>query len=245
MASIDEQVRSRLIFALDFPSRITAREFIRKLAPYYGTFKIGLEAIHIGFAAELARVIRDYGRKVFWDAKFNEHHELVDRLMEWLCWNNRVDHVTFHISGGEQLRQAMFKYQDRVNVLGLTVLSTFADSDAFMSYGSPVNVSVLRFATLFKRSGGTGVVCAPGELELLGGESELLGLQKIVTGIRPSGSAAGGHNPERVGTPAEAIKRGAHMLVLGRAVSQSPKPVDVSKAVSEEVQRAIENRQGE
>jgi orotidine-5'-phosphate decarboxylase len=51
-----------------------------------------------------------------------------------------------------------------------------------------------------------------------------------VPGIRPAGAAKG--DQARVATPAEAVRAGADVLVLGRPLRDAPDPVDAARGIA-------------
>jgi len=80
---------------------------------------------------------------------------------------------------------------------------------------------VLRLARLAVESGLEGIVCSPEELEPL--RAELGSRVRIITpGIRPVWAEA--QDQKRIMTPAEALKKGADFLVIGRPITQAPMP---------------------
>jgi len=94
---------------------------------------------------------------------------------------------------------------------------------------------VLHLARLARGAGLDGVVSSPQELESLRrafGRNILL----VVPGIRPKGMKKG--DQRRVMTPAEAVKRGADFLVLGRPVLEAEDPGKVLEKILEEIEDA-------
>jgi len=55
----------------------------------------------------------------------------------------------------------------------------------------------------------------------------------VVAGIRPAGAAAG--DQRRTGTPAEAIRAGASILVIGRPLRDAPDPAAAADAIAREI----------
>ena len=72
-----------------------------------------------------------------------------------------------------------------------------------------------------KRRGLDGVVCSPREIA---GVRKACGPDFLIVtpGIRPAGSAAG--DQRRVKTPADALKAGANILVIGRPITAAADP---------------------
>jgi len=78
-------------------------------------------------------------------------------------------------------------------------------------------------------AGAGGVVCSPREVAAVRaavGPGPLL----VVPGVRPAGSARG--DQARVATPAEAVRAGADVLVLGRPLREASDPAAAARAVA-------------
>ncbi|MBN1131040.1 MAG: orotidine 5'-phosphate decarboxylase, partial [Chitinispirillaceae bacterium] len=91
---------------------------------------------------------------------------------------------------------------------------------------------VRHLAGLARDGGLDGIVCSAADLPLV--KPHLPALFEIITpGIRPAGSSA--HDQKRIATPAEAIRYGATLLVLGRAITSAPDPAAAAKAVLDEI----------
>ena len=79
-----------------------------------------------------------------------------------------------------------------------------------------------------------GIVCAASDLPTV--KAAAPDLLAVVPGIRPAGVPA--HDQSRVATPAEAIRGGAGILVIGRAVTAAADPSAAAEAVANEVAQA-------
>jgi orotidine-5'-phosphate decarboxylase len=77
-----------------------------------------------------------------------------------------------------------------------------------------------------------GMVCSAEEVAALrretGSESIL-----VIPGIRPFGTAL--NDQRRIATPADAIARGASLLVVGRPITQAIDPAAAARAIVEEI----------
>jgi orotidine-5'-phosphate decarboxylase len=153
--------------------------------------------------------------------------------------------VNVHAQGGRAMMtaaadaardQAVKIGATRPIVLGVTVLTSLDDADLNdIGVTSKTVDQVVRLARLTKDSGLDGVVCSGEEIEplrrALGDDFKLL-----TPGIRPAWSATG--DQKRILTPAEAIKRGADFLVIGRPISEAPNPRDAAQRVADEIAAA-------
>jgi orotidine-5'-phosphate decarboxylase len=93
----------------------------------------------------------------------------------------------------------------------------------------------VRLAALAKDSGLDGVVCSPEEIAAIRaacGKDFLL----VVPGVRPAGAAPG--DQKRVATPADAIRAGADLLVVGRPVTGAADPAAAARAITAEIAAA-------
>ena len=99
----------------------------------------------------------------------------------------------------------------------------------------------MQFALDAKTAKCDGIISSPLELEFLGKEEELRSLLKVTPGIRPEWMPA--YDQRRTMTPAQAIKAGATMLVIGRPITQPPTeigtPTDAVKKIMEEIASAL------
>jgi orotidine-5'-phosphate decarboxylase len=81
-----------------------------------------------------------------------------------------------------------------------------------------------------------GFVCSPEEvatLRALTGPDGVL----VTPGIRPAGAAVG--DQKRIATPAEALRRGASYLVVGRPITKAPDPAEAAEAILKEMAEAL------
>ena len=74
-------------------------------------------------------------------------------------------------------------------------------------------------------------MCSPKELGVVAEVAP--GLLRVTPGIRPAGAAA--HDQRRTATPAEAMARGANLLVVGRPITAASDPVAAVARLHEEL----------
>uniref|UniRef100_UPI0018CC2086 orotidine 5'-phosphate decarboxylase / HUMPS family protein n=1 Tax=Sandarakinorhabdus oryzae TaxID=2675220 RepID=UPI0018CC2086 len=114
-------------------------------------------------------------------------------------------------------------------VVAVTVLTSLDDAD-LLSAGVPDGAATqaLRLARLARGAGLDGIVCSPHEVAAVKGEWD--GGLFVVPGVRPAGSDVG--DQKRVMTPAEALKAGAGVLVIGRPITSAPDPAAAAAAIA-------------
>ncbi|HSN92242.1 MAG TPA: orotidine-5'-phosphate decarboxylase [Anaeromyxobacteraceae bacterium] len=223
------EARERICAALDFPSWERAEPFARAVAPHVGMLKVGLEL----FAAEGPAAVRAaaaLGRPVFLDLKLHDIPATVEGAIRSAAATGAAL-VTVHASGGpDMVRAAARAAAGRVRVLAVTVLTSL-DAEALDAIGldGPAEEAVVRLARLAVGSGAGGIVCSPREAAAVRaavGPGPLL----VVPGVRPAGAARG--DQARVATPAEAVRAGADVIVLGRPLRDAPDPAAAARDVA-------------
>jgi orotidine-5'-phosphate decarboxylase len=235
--------RARLAVALDLPDRSALLALARRVAPEAGVLKLGLEA----FVAEgppLVREIVASGADVFLDLKLHDIPNTAGRAAA-AAVRTGASIVNCHAAGGAEMMKA-FGEGGRAaaakaggaapKLIAVTVLTSLdrAALSAIGLAGSP-REAALRLAILARESGLDGVVCSPEEIEAIRsacGEDFLL----VVPGVRPAGADPG--DQKRVATPADAIRAGADLLVVGRPITGARDPAAAARAVVAEIAAA-------
>jgi orotidine-5'-phosphate decarboxylase len=225
----------RICAALDFASWKRAEPFARSIAPNVGMLKVGLEL----FAAEGPAVVRAaaaLGRPVFLDLKLHDIPNTVEGAARSAAATGAAL-LTVHASGGpEMIRAAVRGAGEQVKVLAVTVLTSLdaATLDRIGLEGPP-EAAVVRLARLAVEAGAGGLVCSPQEVAAVRAAvgSELL---LVVPGVRPAGAAAG--DQSRIATPAEAVRAGADVIVVGRPLRDADDPADAARRIAAELQSA-------
>jgi orotidine-5'-phosphate decarboxylase len=236
-------MRERLAVALDLDGREEILAAARLLAPEVGVFKLGLQAF-VSEGPGLVRAVVALGARVFLDLKLHDIPNTVGkaaaaavRTGAWM--------VNAHAAGGREMLRA-FGDEGRAaaaqaglprpKLIAVTILTSLdAPGLAAVGLSGTPHEAALRLALLAKESGLDGVVCSPEEIEAIRsacGRDFFL----VVPGVRPAREAAG--DQKRVATPAEAIARGADLLVVGRPILGATDPVAAARAVVAEMESA-------
>jgi len=222
---------NRICAALDVPDPAAAEKLAAKLAGHVGLFKVGLE-LFVAHGRAAVEAVRKSGLPIFLDLKLHDIPQTVESAARGVAALG-VDYLTVHASGGAEMIRAARKALPRTKLLAVTALTSLGPED--LDAIGLARDAVLRLARLAMGAGADGVVCSPQEVAILRatlGDRPLL----VVPGIRPAGASAG--DQRRTGTPAEAVRAGASILVIGRPLRDAPDPAAAADAIAREIAAA-------
>ena len=231
--------REKLIVALDFPSERQALDLVDRLEDCSTWWKVGLE-LYLATGGSIVAKLRERGYKVFLDLKLHDIPNTVSSAVRVLA-DSGASLLTVHAAGGPAMlhaaARAAAEYVDAPRLLAVTVLTSM-DALELKAIGvaDPPDAQVERLAAAALSAGMSGLICSPLEVNRLRqehGPKPLL----VVPGIRPAGSAKG--DQQRTAGPAEAIRAGASMLVVGRPITQAAKPAEAAEAILHEIAAAL------
>ena len=226
----------KLCLALDFPTRAGVLDAARRFAGRAGWMKVGLEAF-VASGPEIVGEVAAHGARVFLDLKLHDIPATVERAVAAAAGSGAAM-TNVHALGGRAMLEAAQRSASRrsltlIAVTLLTSLDAPALSDLPIA-GHPEGIA-RRLALLAKECGLAGVVCAAADLPVIRGACGSAFLT-VVPGIRPASSAPS--DQRRTATPAEAIRAGADILVVGRPVTAAPDPDRALAEVLEEIESA-------
>jgi orotidine-5'-phosphate decarboxylase len=234
------QAKERIACAIDVDNAERAIQLVRDLRDSVGVFKIGLELLSAEGPSVLDR-IRDAGaRRIFYDAKLFDIPNTVAGAMRGIAaWHPWC--VTVHATGGREILEAAVKTaaaangSDRTKIIAVTLLTSISAETLRDQVGMTGSVEecVVRLALLARASGCDGVVSSPREIAAIRAAIPDPEFLIITPGVRPAGSDIG--DQARVTTPAEAIRLGASMLVIGRPITAAADPVEAAARIEQEI----------
>ena len=213
-----ELVRQQLALALDFDDTVLATRWATRMRPWFGVAKVGLELFSAAGPPVVAELI-EAGYRVFVDLKLADIPTTTRRAARVLGALG-ASYLTIHTFAGPSTLRAgaegLAEGAERAGLpapvaLGITILTSEPEAPA----------EVVRDRVAAARDAGCGgIVCAASEV----GEAKAVapGLLAVVAGIRLAGTAS--DDQSRFATPAEALRAGADMLVIGRAVTAATVP---------------------
>jgi len=230
-----DRFKNPVFVALDTPDLSRALDIAKAVRPYVGGLKVGLEFI-TALGPEAVRAVVATGVPVFADVKFHDIPNTVAGASKALA-HLGASIFNVHTSGGEEMMRAAVDAARSVDpniiVIGVTVLTSMDDS-VLNAVGQkiPASDQVARLALLAKKSGLDGVVCSAHEVTMIRAHCGRDFLT-IVPGIRPAGAALA--DQRRVMTPADAMRAGASILVVGRPITGADDPGAAAKAIADEI----------
>ncbi|MEP6907619.1 MAG: orotidine-5'-phosphate decarboxylase [Pseudoxanthomonas sp.] len=230
-----------MIFALDAPSGEEAVAWIDRLGDAVDFYKIGMELLASGdyftVLDELAR--RD--KKIFVDLKFFDIPATVAGVIRGLSrWP--VTFATIHGWHAGMMQAAAEARTGQLNLLAVTVLTSMEGKDLQMMgiSGEPADIVVQR-ALAAKACGIDGVIASGQEAGAIRAACGP-GFSIVCPGIRPDRPV--GDDQKRTVGVAEAFRRGADAIVVGRPISLASDPKLAANAIQQEIYKfTLDNQQ--
>ena len=221
----------KVIVALDYAEARQALVLAERLDPSLCRVKVGKELFTAAGPA-LVETLVGRGFGVFLDLKFHDIPNTVAsacrsaaRLGVWM--------MNVHASGGAVMMQAAREAVSGVArpplLIAVTILTSLTDAAlAEVGFSGTAADNVERLGRLARASGMDGVVCSAQEAPLLrraAGDDFVL----VTPGIRLPTDAKG--DQSRVVTPADAVRLGAHYLVIGRPITAAKDPAATLESI--------------
>ena len=219
---------------------------VEELSPLVGLFKIGKE-LFTRFGPEVVALVHEYGAEVFLDLKFHDIPNTV-KGAAYAATQLGVSIFNVHASGGrfmmqaalEGAREASNTHKRRMpKIIAVTVLTSIDQEvlNADLRIPGSVEDQVLHLATLTQRAGLDGIVCAAADLPAIKGHLPH-DFFYVTPGIKGPQTAAG-EDQKRVCTPRNAIRDGASILVIGRAITAAPDRFAAAQDILRDLVKAL------
>ena len=228
LAKPEPAVRERLCLALDVPDLAAARRLAADLRPFFAVVKVGLE-LYVAEGPEAVVSLREGGFDVFVDLKLHDIPTTVGRAARAIA-RTGARYATVHAAGGAPMLAAAAEgfaegtsEADRATpTIGLAVTVLTSEADAAPAL-------VVERSVAAARAGLGGVICAVGDIGPV--RAAVPGMITVVPGVRPAGASR--DDQARAGTPQEALRAGADLLVIGRVVTRAEDPVAAAAGLVE------------
>ena len=235
-----QRAAKRIVCAVDTGDLDEARTLARKLAGAVGLLKVGLQLYVAHGAAGANALAEAHGAPVFLDLKFHDIPNTVAGAVLSAA-AAAAAMLTVHAAGGAAMMRAAAAAAERIadragarpRVLAVTVLTSFDESDAAaIGMAGRIGDVVRRAAALAQECGLDGVVASARETAALRAERGPDFLL-VAPGVRPGRAPA--DDQKRVATPAEALRRGADYLVIGRPIVRAADPAAAARRIAAEM----------
>lgn len=237
-------MKDRLIVALDRDDGEEVDWLSGTLMDSVSWLKIGFQAFSV-LGMEAFPLFEQNGYKTFVDLKFHDIPNTVARDVSTMT-KHGANMINMHASGGFEMMQAARHSADdaayKANIpkpilLGVTVLTSMDEIGFQQIFGSARQLTeqVTYLAQQTKKAGLDGVVASPLEIEAIReacGDNFLI----VTPGIRPEWAETG--DQRRITTPAEAIRRGADYIVVGRPIIEADDPLEAAEMILDEMREA-------
>ena len=143
-----------------------------------------------------------------------------------------ISYITAHVSGGLQMlrsiKKAAKKYNKKLKILGVTVLTSFSNSSIKkVGHTKSIKDLVRKQALLARSAKLDGIVCSAHEIKLI--KKVCKKMEIITPGIRFKGENL--NDQKRVMSPEEAFKNGATSIVMGRSLVNSNIKNNIKKLI--------------
>ena len=235
---------SKILIPLDVDTAEKALALAKTLAGEVAGYKVGLELINAaGFGLfDDLKAQAGADTKIFYDCKF---HDIPNTVLgaSRAAARRGVWMFNIHASGGRAMMEAAVQGAKegadaagiaKPLVIAVSVLTSISAEVLHEELGVSRSMTeqVVHLARLAQDSGCDGLVASPHEIEAVRaacGPDFVL----VIPGIRPAGTALG--DQKRVMTPGEAVRAGAHYLVVGRPITASPNPAEAAAAINREI----------
>lgn len=226
-----------IALALDAPDLDTACAWANAVDGVFSHVKVGLEAYLRDGAVGVAEIRAAAPHcQLFLDLKIHDIPNTMAGAARSVA-DLRPDLLTVHAAAGTAGIAAVAEALPDTKVAAVTVLTSLSELDLteLGIIGTPEQ-AVMRWARLAVDAGAQAVVSSAQEVSTL---RALLGPQPVLItpGIRPAGAAHG--DQARVVTPADAIRGGASLLVVGRPVTAAENPREAARAIAVETVHAM------
>lgn len=238
---------SKILVPLDVDTAEKALTLAKTLAGEVAGYKVGLELINAAGFGLLDELQAQAGAdaKIFYDCKFHDIPNTVLGATKAAA-RRGVWMLNVHASGGRAMMAAAVQGAKegadaagvaKPLVIAVSVLTSISAEVLRDELGVARSVTeqVVHLARLAQDSGCDGLVASPheiGAVQAACGPEFVL----VIPGIRPAGAALG--DQKRVMTPGEAVRAGAHYIVVGRPITAAPDPREAAAAINRETSDA-------
>jgi orotidine-5'-phosphate decarboxylase len=232
---------SALAVAFDVETLEQALALDLRLGPGPELAKVGLQ-LFAAAGPDAVRALHDRGRRVFLDLKLHDIPSTV-RGAAAAAAALGVELLTVHAAGGEEMMRAAVAGAASggrgTRIVAVTLLTSLDPRAMPPGFERPLDLAAMQaeMLELAERAGAQGIVCSAADLPGLRRKRAGRPFFAVTPGIRPAGGDA--HDQKRVTTIGEAVRLGAGLIVLGRAITGTADPRAALEAARGERDQAL------
>lgn len=209
--------KAPIALALDTSDLQQAIAWVKATDGLVSLYKLGLE-FYLNFGSAGIRAVSEAtDTDIFLDLKLHDIPHTVAGAARAVA-SLAPKYLTVHASGGHEMIKAAVAALPETLVTGVTILTSLSEEDvSAIGFKSNALESATELATLAVAAGARAIVCSP--LEILSVRARIGNSVTIITpGVRPLDSLKT-DDQVRTLTPAQAIERGADLVVIGRPIT--------------------------
>ncbi len=219
------ELKNPIILALDVDSADACFRLADKLSGRIGAIKVGPRLV-VRYGAELVSRLAK-SAPVFVDNKYLDIPSTMEGAIR-ATFESGATLATIHAWAGKEALERLASVERELNqirpfkILVVTILTSFAKETLPPGLrDQSIDAHVTELARLAIDSGLSGIVCSPHEVRNVRSLSASAYL--VTPGVRLPTDSAG--DQKRIETPAEAMRKGASALVIGRPIYEAKDPV--------------------
>ncbi len=221
---------NKIIVALDNSNLKKTLTLVSSLKKEVFAFKIGYEFFY-NYGIDGYKKIYKISPKIFLDLKL---HDIPNTVSKGIAAIEKLKPLltTIHISGGEDMLKSSLTAKRKTKILGVSILTSLNDPEVLKFYNEKrAEIVVKKFTHIVKKNKLDGIVCSPKEIKIV---RKILGKKFLIVtpGIRLNTNSVKSDDQKRVLSPQKAIDLGANLLVIGRPITDSKKPLDEIKKIN-------------
>jgi orotidine-5'-phosphate decarboxylase len=230
--------RSRLIVALDVPTRQEALALVQELRGVVVTFKVGLELIVGGGVPDvLAALAPD--QRLFLDLKTpSDIPETVKRTVRSVASWPAIELLTLDVHTTAPAIQAAREGRAGKTHPKLLMVSWLSSMDASDLPGGDLDAHLRERASFARAQGCDGMIASGDAIALV----RAVWPEAVIVspGVRAAGATTDDH--KRAATPADAMRAGADYLVVGRPIRDAADRPAAARKFITEIERGLVGR---
>ena len=211
-----------IFIACDTSSNQVIKKIIKnskiKSKNYKIGYKFGLEFFYSKNGRNLIEKLKV--KNIWLDIKIFDIPNTSSAVIKSLKDLKNISYITVHVSGGLQMlraiKKATKKYNKKLKILGVTVLTSFSNSSIKkVGHTRSIKDLVRKQALIARAAKLDGIVCSAQEIKFI--KRVCKKMEIITPGIRFNTRT---DDQKRVVTPKQAYKNGSDWLVIGRPITK-------------------------